>query len=55
LFNDYDIRLKLDDGLRRMRDDVQRYKEQLRELLRVRYGLEPPGGIHSLRPTIYRP
>jgi hypothetical protein len=55
LFNDCDLRLKLDDELRRMRDDFQRYKEQLRELLKVRYGLEPPGGIHSPRPTIYRP
>jgi hypothetical protein len=35
LFNDYDIRLKLDDGLRRMRHHFQRYKEQLRELLKA--------------------
>ena len=55
LFNDYDSRLKLDDELRRMHDDFERYKEQLREKLKVRYGLEPPGGIHVPRPTIYRP
>jgi hypothetical protein len=56
LFNDYDSRLKLDDVLMRMRGEFERYKEQLREKLKVRYGLEPPGGIHPApRPTIYRP
>lgn len=55
LFNDYDSRLKLDDELRRMRDDFEICKEQLRKKLKVRYGLEPPGGIRVPRPTIYRP
>ena len=30
-------------------------RPELREKLKVRYGLEPPGGIHVSRPTIYRP
>ena len=55
LFSGYDSRLKLDDGLRRMRDEFEVYKEQLREQVKIRYGLEPPGGIHTPRPTIYRP
>ncbi len=55
LFNDYDSRLKLDDGLRRMRDEFEAYKEQLREKMKARYGLQPPSGIHLPRPTIYRP
>jgi hypothetical protein len=54
-FNDYDGRLKLDDQLRRMRDEFEAYKERLREKLKVRYAVEPPGGIHRPRPTIYRP
>jgi len=55
LFNDYDSRLKLDNGLMQMRGEFERYKEELRETMKVRYKLEPPGGIHTApRPTIYR-
>ncbi|MGD0973954.1 MAG: hypothetical protein ABR866_07690 [Candidatus Korobacteraceae bacterium] len=55
LFNDYDSRLKFDNDLMRMRGEFERYKEWLRAKLIVRYGLEPPGGIHKPRSTIYRP
>ena len=55
LFNDYDSRLKLDPGLRRMRDGFEVYKEQLREKMKARYGLQPPSGVHRPGPTIYRP
>jgi tetratricopeptide (TPR) repeat protein len=56
LFNDYDSRLKLDNDLMRMRGEFDRYKERLREILKVRYKVEPPGGIHPApKPTIYRP
>jgi hypothetical protein len=55
LFNDYESRLKLDDQLRRMRDEFHRYQEQLRATLIARYRVEPPRGIHTPRPTIYRP
>jgi hypothetical protein len=30
-----------------MRDEFDRYKEQLRQTLITRYKLEPPGGIHA--------
>jgi hypothetical protein len=56
LFNDYDSRLKLDDTLVRMRGEFDRYKENVRQTLIARYGLQPPGGVHEApRPTIYRP
>jgi len=55
LFNDYDARLKLDDGLRRMRDEFEVFKEQLREDTKARYKLRPPSGVHVPRPTIVRP
>lgn len=55
LFNDYDDRLKLDPDLRQMRDAFEGYKERLREKLKAQYGLQPPGTIHTPRPTIYRP
>jgi hypothetical protein len=55
-FNDYDSRLNLDDQLRQMRAGFEGYKEQLREQLKIRYLLEPPGGVHRpQRPVIYRP
>jgi hypothetical protein len=55
-FNDYESRLKLDNELMRMRGEFDRYKEQLRETLKRRFKLEPPGGVHTApRPTIYRP
>jgi hypothetical protein len=54
--NDYDDRLKLDDTLMRMRGECDRSKEQLREMLKVRYRIEPPRGVYPApRPTIYRP
>jgi hypothetical protein len=53
---DYDGRLKLDDTLLRMRGESDRIKEQLREMLKVRYKIKPPRGIHpAAGPTIYRP
>lgn len=56
LFNDYDSRLKLENDLVRMRGEFDRYKERLREILKVRYKVEPPSGIHPApKPTIYRP
>lgn len=55
MFSDYESRLKLDDGLIRMRGEFEAYKEQLREKLKARYRLKPPSGIHTPRPTIYRP
>jgi hypothetical protein len=42
LFSDYEERLKLDDGLMRMRDEFEQYKEQLRRMLIVRYQVRPP-------------
>ena len=42
LFSDYEDRLKLDDGLMRMRDEFERYKEQLRRKLIIRYQVKPP-------------
>jgi len=41
LFSDYEDRLKLDDGLMRMRDEFERYKEQLRRKLIIRYQVKP--------------
>jgi hypothetical protein len=56
LFNDYEGRLKLDNELMRMRGEFEMYKEHLREILKVRYLVEPPGGIHPApKSTIYRP
>jgi hypothetical protein len=42
LFNDFESRLKLDDGLMRMRDEFERRKERLRRELIVRYDIKPP-------------
>jgi hypothetical protein len=42
LFSDYEERLKLDDGLIRMRDEFEQYKEHLRRMLIVRYQVRPP-------------
>jgi hypothetical protein len=42
MFTDYEGRLKLDDGLIRMRSDFERYKEQVREVLKVRYNIQRP-------------
>jgi hypothetical protein len=42
LFSDYEDRLKLDAVLVRMRADFERYKEQLRRMLIVRYQVKPP-------------
>ena len=55
MFSDYESRLKLDDGLIRMRGEFEAYKEQLREKLKAPYRLKPPSGIYTPRPTIYRP
>jgi hypothetical protein len=42
MFADYEGRLKLDDGLIRMRSEFERYKEQVREILKVRYNVMRP-------------
>ncbi|MGH9455155.1 MAG: hypothetical protein ACRD2O_14425, partial [Terriglobia bacterium] len=42
LFSDYEDRLKLDDGLVRMRAEFERHKEQLRRNLILRYQVKPP-------------
>jgi len=55
LFNDYDSRLKLDPELMQMRGDFEKYKERLRETVKIRYKLKPPGGIHLPKAVIYRP
>ena len=47
LFNDYNSRLNLDGGLRKMRGEVERNKERLKNSLVSRFQLEPPGGITS--------
>jgi hypothetical protein len=54
--SDYDGRLKLDDTLMKMRGGCDRVKEQVREMLKCRYKIEPPGGVHPApRPVIFRP
>lgn len=54
--SDYDNRLKLDDKLMQMRQECDQFKEQVREMLKVRYAIKPPRGIHPPpRPTIFRP
>ena len=55
MFSDYESRLKLDDGLIRMRGEFEAFKEHLREELKARYRLKPPSEIFIPRPTIYRP
>lgn len=55
MFCNYESRLKLDDGLMRMRGEFEAFKEHLREELKARYRLKPPSGIYTPRPTIYRP
>lgn len=53
---DYDGRLVLDNTLMRMRSECDRMKEELREMLKVRYKIEPPRGIYPApKPTIFRP
>lgn len=42
LFSDYEDRLKLDDALVDMRAEFERYKEQIRRTLIVRYQIKPP-------------
>lgn len=42
LFSDYEDRLKLDASLASMRADFERYKEQLRRNLIIRYQVKPP-------------
>jgi hypothetical protein len=42
LFSDYENLLKLDPELVRMRAEFERYKEQLRRVLIVRYQVKPP-------------
>jgi hypothetical protein len=54
--SDYDDRLKLDNPLMQMRGECDRVKEQVREMLKRRYKIEPPGGVHAApKPTIFRP
>jgi hypothetical protein len=54
--SDYDGRLKLDDTLVRMREECNQFKEQVRGMMKARYNIDPPHGIHPPpRPTIYRP
>ena len=54
--SDYDARLKFDDTLMKMRGECDRVKEGLREMLKVRYKIEPPGGVHPApKPVIFRP
>jgi hypothetical protein len=48
MYGDYNGRLKLDDVLLRMRSEFERYKEQLREVLKIRYNLKPPDSISSI-------
>ena len=55
MFRDYESRLKLDDGLMRMRGEFEVHKERVREELKARCGLKPPMGVHRPRPIIYRP
>jgi hypothetical protein len=55
MFRDYESRLKLDDGLMRMRGEFEAFKEHLREELKSRYRLKPPRGIYTPRTKIYRP
>jgi hypothetical protein len=44
-YSDYDSRLKLDHVLVEMRASFERYKENLREELKVRYHIEPPASL----------
>jgi hypothetical protein len=54
--SDYDARLKFDDTLMKMRGECDRVKEGLREMLKARYKIEPPGGVHPApKPVIFRP
>jgi hypothetical protein len=51
LFNDYEHRLKLDYILVRMRNEFEKYKEHVRELMKVRYKIEPPPGARGISLT----
>jgi hypothetical protein len=42
MFADYEGRLKLDDRLMDMRSEFEQYKEQVREILKVRYNVTRP-------------
>lgn len=54
--SDYEGRLKLDNDLMRMRDEFDKYKEQLRQIVITRYKVEPPSGVYPPpKPTIYTP
>jgi hypothetical protein len=55
LFNDYDDRLKLDDELRRMRDEFENFKERVRDKMKSQYDVQPPSVIQVARPLIFRP
>jgi hypothetical protein len=55
LFNDYDDRLKLDDELRRMRNEFEISKERVREKMKSQYNVQPPSVIQVPRPLIFRP
>lgn len=50
-FNDYEHRLKLDYILVRMRNEFEKYKEHVRELMKVRYKIEPPPGAQGISLT----
>jgi hypothetical protein len=53
--NDYDNRLKLDNTLMQMRSECDRDKEQIREMLKRRYKIEPPKGIYPApKPVLFR-
>jgi hypothetical protein len=55
LFSDYEGRLKLDNDLMRVRGELDKYKEQLRQILIKRYNVEPPSGVYPLPAArIYR-
>jgi len=51
MFCDYETRLKLDDGLLRMRTEFERHKEGMRRNFILRFGIKQP----SARPLIHRP
>jgi hypothetical protein len=55
LFSDYDDRLKLDNQLMQARGNFDRRKELLREQVKSKFNLTPPGGVHQPKPTIFRP
>ncbi len=52
---DFDSRLKLDDGLRQMRDESQSRKETLRAQLISNFKIGPPGVVYKPKPSIVWP